>query len=50
MKWYLVIKTDVGTLDLGLFGNYYRTKKAAEEDARRALTVNGVVSVEVKHL
>lgn len=48
MKWYLVVKTDMGTLDLGTFGNYYATKEAAEQDASKARALPFVVSVEVR--
>lgn len=49
MKWYLVITTTIGVLDLGSFGNYYRTKKSAETDAERARALPFVVNVDVKH-
>jgi hypothetical protein len=49
MKWYLVITTTIGTLDLGKLGNYYRCKADAEKDAERARTLPDTVKVEVKH-
>lgn len=48
MTWHLVIKTDVGTLDLGKIpGHYYRTKKDAEKDAERARKLPGTLKVDV---
>ena len=49
MKWYLVITTTIGVLDLGSFGNYYRTKESAEKDAERARELPFAVNVEVNH-
>lgn len=49
MKWYLVITTTIGTIDLGSFGNYYRRKADAEKDAERARALPFMVNVEVKH-
>lgn len=48
MKWYLVVKTDMGTLDLGTFGNYYATQESAEQDAVKARAIPFVLSVEVR--
>ena len=48
MKWYLVIRTDVGTLDLGTFGNYYATREAAQQDANRVKDLPFVVWVDIK--
>lgn len=49
MKWYLVVTTTIGRLDLGAFGNYYRRKADAEKDAERARALDFVVNVEVKN-
>jgi hypothetical protein len=49
MKWYLIITTTIGRLDLGSFGNYYRRKADAEADADRARKLPFVVNVEIAH-
>lgn len=49
MKYYLVITTTIGVLDLGALGNYYRRKEDAEKDAERAKALPDTVKVEVKH-
>ena len=49
MKWYLVITTTIGVLDLGALGNYYRRKADAEKDAERARALPGTVKVEIRH-
>lgn len=49
MKWYLVITTDVGTLDLGKLGNYYTTQEEAESKAELARGLPGTEKVEVMH-
>lgn len=49
MKWYLVITTDVGTLDLGKIGNFCGTREEAERQAERAHKLPSVARVEVMH-
>ena len=49
MRWYLVITTTIGVLNLCQLGNYYRRKADAEKDAERARSLPDTVKVEVKH-
>ena len=46
MKWTVKITTDIGWLELPL-GGYYKTKKEAEDVAKKAEAVPGTVKVEV---
>ena len=48
MKWYIVITTNIGTIDCGEFGHYYKRKSDAEADAERARKLPDTVKVEVK--
>ena len=48
MRWYLVITTTIGVLNLSHLKVYYRTKKLAEEMAEKARSLPDTVKVEVK--
>ena len=48
MKWYLVITTTIGVLDMSALDVYYGTKKKAEEMADVARSLPDTVNVEVK--
>lgn len=43
--WYIIIKTNVGRLDLGRLGLHYKTKRDAEEAAELAKSLPETLDV-----
>ena len=48
MKYYLIITTTIGILDLSHLRIYYRTKKEAERQAEIARSLPDTINVEIK--
>lgn len=48
MRYYLIITTTIGVLDLSHLRIYYRTKKEAERQAEIAKSLPDTVNVEIK--
>ena len=48
MRYYLIITTTIGVLDLSHLRIFYRTKTEAEKQAKIARSVPGTVNVDIK--
>ena len=46
--YYLIITTDVGTLDMSGLKAFYRTKKEAEKMAELARSIDGTKTVRIE--
>ena len=48
MKWYLIIMTNIGSVDCGALGNYYATRQDAKAAVSMALALDFVIGVGIR--
>ena len=48
VRYYLIITTTIGVLDLSHLRIYYRSRKVAEQQAELAMSLPDTVNVEIK--